>query len=75
MIDTSTRQPADQAQNPIRAPQDYSRQVANPPQGPVPVSGVFPVGATLHLLETRLQAIPLCHIARISRHATPYAWA
>src|SRR5215475_16178170 len=41
------------------APEDCSRQVANPPQGPVPVSGVFPAGAILHLLETRLQAIPL----------------
>src|SRR5258708_35060211 len=39
------------------APEDYSGQVANPPQGPVPVSGVFPAGAVLHLLETRLQAI------------------
>ena len=33
--------------------------VANPQQGPVPVSGVFPAGAVLHLLETRLQAIRL----------------
>jgi hypothetical protein len=41
------------------APEDYSGQVASPPQGPVPVSGVFPAGATLHLLETRLQAITL----------------
>src|SRR5258708_5046058 len=41
------------------APEDYSGQVANPPQGPVPVSGVFPAGAVLHLLETRLQAITL----------------
>src|SRR5260221_8064231 len=38
-------------------PEDYGGQVANPPQGPVPVSGVFPAGAVLHLLETRLQAI------------------
>ena len=29
------------------------------PQGPVPVSGVFPVGVTLHLLETGLKAIQL----------------
>jgi hypothetical protein len=41
------------------APEDCSRQVSNPPQGPVPVSGVFPAGAALHLLETRLQAITL----------------
>src|SRR6266849_6498982 len=41
------------------APEDCSGQVANPPQGPVPVSGVFPAGAVLHLLETRLQAITL----------------
>jgi len=41
------------------APEDCSGLVANPPQGSVPVSGVFPAGATLHLLETRLQAIRL----------------
>ena len=41
------------------APEDCSGLVANPPQGPVPVSGVFPAGAVLHLLETRLQAIRL----------------
>jgi hypothetical protein len=41
------------------APEDCGRQVSNPPQGPVPVSGVFPAGAALHLLETRLQAITL----------------
>ena len=41
------------------APEDCSRLVANLPQGPVPVSGVFPAGAVLHLLETRLQAIRL----------------
>src|SRR5512132_3258292 len=41
------------------APEDCSGLVANPPQGPVPVSGVFPAGAALHLLETRLQAIRL----------------
>ena len=40
-------------------PEDCSGLVANPPQGPVPVSGVFPAGAALHLLETRLQAITL----------------
>src|SRR5664279_3320400 len=40
-------------------PEDCSGQVANPPQGPVPVSGVFPAGVILHLLETRLQAITL----------------
>jgi hypothetical protein len=41
------------------APEDCSGQVSNPPQGPVPVPGVFPAGAALHLLETRLQAITL----------------
>ena len=40
-------------------PEDCSGLVANPPQGSVPVSGVFPAGAILHLLETRLQAIRL----------------
>jgi len=39
--------------------EDCSGLVANPPQGPVPVSGVFPAGVILHLLETRLQAIRL----------------
>jgi hypothetical protein len=41
------------------APEDCSGQVASPPQGLVPVPGVFPAGAILHLLETRLQAITL----------------
>jgi hypothetical protein len=40
-------------------PEDCDGLVANPPQGSVPVSGVFPAGAILHLLETRLQAIRL----------------
>jgi hypothetical protein len=33
--------------------------VANPLQGSVPVSGVFPAGAAFRLLETRLQVIRL----------------
>src|SRR5882672_5625348 len=41
------------------APEDCSGQVARPPQGPVPVSGVFPAGAIFHLLETRIQAVQL----------------
>ena len=40
-------------------PEDYRRYFANPRQGPAPVSGVFPAGAVLHLLETGLQAIRL----------------
>jgi hypothetical protein len=42
-----------------RTPEDYSGLVAIPPQGPVPVSGVFPAGAAFRLLETRLQVIRL----------------
>jgi hypothetical protein len=58
-----------------RHPERQSRNVTDPgtqlvthrhiyfagtlPQGPVPVSGVFPAGAILQLLETRLQAITL----------------
>jgi hypothetical protein len=34
-------------------PEDCSGLVAIPPQGPVPVSGVFPAGAAFRLLETR----------------------
>ena len=41
------------------APEDCSGLVAIPPQGPVPVSGVFPAGAAFRLLETRLQVIRL----------------
>ena len=41
-------------------PEDYRRFVVTLRQGPVPVSGVFPVGVALvHLLETRLKAIQL----------------
>jgi hypothetical protein len=51
-------------------PEDYSELVANSPQGPVPVSGVFPVGAIFHLLETRLQAVWLspCRADPPARH-------
>src|SRR6266545_2404023 len=53
-----------------RAPEDCSELVANSPQGPVPVSDVFPVGAILHLLETRLQAVWLspCRADPPARH-------
>ena len=40
-------------------PEDCSGLIAIPPQGPVPVSGVFPAGAAFRLLETRLQVIRL----------------
>src|ERR1700745_1918876 len=40
-------------------PEDCSGLVANPPQGSVPVSGVFPAGAISRLLETGLQVIRL----------------
>jgi hypothetical protein len=51
-------------------PEDCSELVANSPQGPVPVSGVFPVGAIFHLLETRLQAVWLspCRADPPARH-------
>jgi len=41
------------------APEDCRRFVVTLPQGPVPVSGVFPAGVLLHLLETGIQAIQL----------------
>src|SRR5260370_34668968 len=41
------------------APEDCGGLFATPPQGPVPVSGVFPAGAAFRLLETRLQVIRL----------------
>ena len=40
-------------------PEDCGRFVVTLPQGPVPVSGVFPAGVALHLLETGIQAIQL----------------
>jgi hypothetical protein len=40
-----------------RAPEDCDGQHAIPPQGPAPVTGVFPVGDFLHLLETGLQVM------------------
>ena len=44
-------------------------------QGPAPVSGVFPAGGYLHLLETGFQAIqPLPYRAGPPAHR-PYAWA
>ena len=52
------------------APEHCGELVANSPQGPVPVSGVVPVGAILHLLETRLQAVWLspCRADPPARH-------
>ena len=41
------------------APEDRGRFVVTLSQGPVPVSGVFPAGVILHLLETGIQAIQL----------------
>src|SRR6267378_94319 len=41
------------------APEDCSGRFFIPPQGPVPVTGVFPAGDRLHLLETRFQVIQL----------------
>src|SRR5580704_15569227 len=41
------------------APEDCSAPLAITPQGPAPVSGIFPAGVKLHLLETRFQVIRL----------------
>src|SRR6266550_6633832 len=40
-----------------------------PAQDAAPVSGVFPAGASFHLLEIRVQAIQLLAISRGSRNA------
>jgi hypothetical protein len=40
-------------------PEDYGRYAATLPQGPAPVTGVFPAGEPLRLLETGIQAIQL----------------
>src|SRR5258708_40240876 len=41
------------------APEDCGGRFFIPPQGPVPVTGVFPAGDRFHLLETRFQVIQL----------------
>jgi hypothetical protein len=41
------------------APEDCSAPLAIAPQGPAPVSGIFPAGVKLHLLETGIQVIRL----------------
>ena len=41
------------------APEDCGGRFFIPPQGPVPVTGVFPAGDRFHLLETRFQVIRL----------------
>jgi hypothetical protein len=43
----------------LRVPEDYDRNAPILPQGSAPVSGVFPAGVTLRLLEIRLQAVQL----------------
>jgi hypothetical protein len=47
----------------LRAPEGCARHLWNLPQGPAPVSGVFPAGVESHLLEIGIQAIQLspCH--------------
>src|SRR6266849_249575 len=40
-------------------PEDCSAPLAIAPQGPAPVTGVFPAGVKLHLLETGIQVIRL----------------
>src|SRR5712664_947994 len=40
-------------------PEDCGRYLATLPQGPAPVSGIFPAGVAFHPLETGLQAIQL----------------
>src|ERR1035437_2377857 len=42
-----------------RAPEDCSERPLISPQGPAPVTGIFPAGVHLHLLETGIQAIRL----------------
>src|SRR5215831_17256860 len=56
-------------------PEDCSGLVAIPPQGPVPVSDVFPAGAIFRLLETRLQVIRLSPYRADLPARHPYAWA
>ena len=41
------------------APEDYGELTDISPQGPAPVTGVFPAGVVLRLLETGIQAIRL----------------
>ena len=41
------------------APEDCGERPSISPQGPAPVTGIFPAGVYLHLLETRIQAIRL----------------
>jgi hypothetical protein len=56
------------------APEDCGRFVVTLPQGPVPVSGVFPAGVRLHHLEIGLKAIQLSPYHADPRCAAPYAW-
>jgi hypothetical protein len=41
------------------APEDCGEQRTISPQGPAPVTGIFPAGVHLHLLETGIQVIRL----------------
>ena len=54
----------------LRVPEDCDRQSGILSQGPAPVSGVFPAGDKLHLLEIRLQAIQLspCRADPLTHH-------
>jgi hypothetical protein len=40
-------------------PEDCGERPLISPQGPAPVTGIFPAGVYLHLLETGIQAIRL----------------
>src|SRR6266496_501089 len=58
------------------APEDYGRYLATLPQGPAPVSGIFPAGVAFAPSGDWASGNPaFTNIARISRRTVPDAWA
>src|SRR6266446_9053312 len=57
------------------APEDCGGRFFISPQGPVPVTGVFPAGDRFHLLETRFQVIRLSPYRADLPARRPDTWA
>src|SRR5262245_18324045 len=57
------------------SPEACSESLDTSPQGKAPVSGVFPAGVALHLLEIRVQPIQVSPYHAGLPRGRPYAWA
>ena len=57
------------------APEDCNEHMTISPQGPAPVSGVFPAGDCCTFWRLGFRQFGFRHITRTPRRAAPYTWA